>query len=134
MQNDHPRDDSRDGEKGTGSPGVSVPTKSSSGSNPPLAYPDATLIDVPHRDFPNPNFSDLNLDTAATFVDPDATMVDAGPTARASGPVAVRVQPSGPAALRPQASAPVLRTPGGEYRMITKKYIGIPECESPIKT
>jgi hypothetical protein len=96
MQNDNPLDDSRDGEKGTVSLGVSVPTKSSSGSNPPLAYPDATLIDVPQRDFPNPNFSNLNLDTAATFVDPDATMVDAGPTARASGPVPVRVQPSGP--------------------------------------
>jgi hypothetical protein len=89
--NDNPRDDSRDAEIGTGSPGF--PTKSSCGSNQPLADPHATLTDVPHRDFPNPNFSNLNLDTAATFEDPDATMVDVGPTARASAPVTVRVQP-----------------------------------------
>jgi serine/threonine protein kinase len=93
----------------TNLPGVSVPAKGSSGSNP-LPDPDATLVD----------FTLSNLDPTA-FADPDATMVDAHPLPRTIKPLPVRAQTTGTGRTPPPTSAPVLNTGdvlGGRYEIL----------------
>src|SRR5207302_3982536 len=78
MHNLNPRPDPLDRQNATNAAGVSVPAKGdSAGSNPPHD-PDATLVD-----FPRSNVNQ-DFDPGATFVDPDATFVDAFPPPRRS--------------------------------------------------
>ena len=92
------------GNEATNLPGVSVPAKDSSSSNPP-PDPDATLVD----------FTLSSLDPSPA--DPDATMVDAGPVR----PIPVRAKATGPGPVPLQTSAPVLHTGdvlGGRYEIL----------------
>jgi tetratricopeptide (TPR) repeat protein/predicted Ser/Thr protein kinase len=87
MQNRNPRFDPQDRKNATNPPGVSVPAKGdSAGSNPPPDS-DATRVD----------FSNSYLDPDATMVDANATFVEAPRPARATGPGPVRAQTSAPA-------------------------------------
>jgi len=86
MQNPNPRFDPHDRENATNSPGVSVPAKgNSAGSNPPRDS-EATQVD----------FSNSYLDPEATIVDAKASYVRTGPPVRPSGPGPVRVPTSAP--------------------------------------
>ena len=104
MDNGDPRREADRGNNATNLPGVSVPAKDSSSSNPP-SDPDATLVD----------FALSSLDPAP--VDPDATMVDAGSVR----PIPVRAQATGPGPVPLQTNAPVLHTGdvlGGRYEIL----------------
>jgi eukaryotic-like serine/threonine-protein kinase len=111
MHNRNPRFDPQDRPNSTNDPGVSVPVKGdSSGSNFPVD-PDATLVD-----FPQPS-SGPTSDDQATLVDVDATLVDATPTPRSSGPGRTPAR----APSRFQVNAPVLETGdvlGGRYEIL----------------
>ncbi|MGP0021001.1 MAG: tetratricopeptide repeat protein [Candidatus Sulfotelmatobacter sp.] len=82
------------------SPGVSVPAKGdSAGSTPP--EPDGTVVDFPK-----------------SYLDADATIVDANASYVRTGPP---VRPSGPVPVRPVTSAPVLQAGdvlGGRYEIL----------------
>ena len=104
MDNGDPRREADRGNNATNLPGVSVPAKDSSSSNP-SPDPDATLVD----------FALSSLDPAP--VDPDATMVDAGPVR----PAPVRAKATGPGPVPSQTSAPVLHSGdvlGGRYEIL----------------
>jgi len=109
MDKRDPHGDTERRTNATNLPGVSVPAKGSSGSNPP-PDPDATLVD----------FNLANLDPAA-FVDPDATMVDAHPLPRTIKPLPVRAPTTGTGPAPPPSSPPVLHTGdvlGGRYEIL----------------
>jgi tetratricopeptide (TPR) repeat protein/predicted Ser/Thr protein kinase len=100
MQNQNPRPDPHDGDKPTNSPGVSVPAKGDTGSNPP-SEPDATIV----------NFSNSYADPEATMVDVNASYVRKGPP----------VRPTSPGPVLAQSSTPVLQTGdvlGGRYEIL----------------
>jgi len=99
MQNRNPRFDPQDRANSTHQPGVGVPAKGDSGSNPP-GDSDATLID-----FPQPPF------------DPEATQVDATPIPGATPTPRVPARPP----ARPQMSIPALQIGdvlGGRYEIL----------------
>src|ERR1700690_2967455 len=79
MQNRNPNFGPQDpGEQG----GVGVPVKGDSstpGSNPPSDSDSPTVIDFSKADFAKPDFPKPAPDSDATYVDPDATVMDAVP-------------------------------------------------------
>jgi serine/threonine protein kinase/tetratricopeptide (TPR) repeat protein len=111
MPNPNSRMDPPNRKNAADSPGVSVPAKGdSAGSNPPLDS-DATIVDFPSIDFPS-------IDFPKSYLDPDATMVDANASYVRTGPP---VRPSGPVSVRPLTSAPVLQAGdvlGGRYEIL----------------
>jgi eukaryotic-like serine/threonine-protein kinase len=88
MPDSNSRTDPQDRKNAPGTPGVSVPAKGdSAGSNPP--EPDGAVVDFPK-----------------SYLDADATIVDANASYVRTGPP---VRPSGPVPVRPVTSAPVLQ-------------------------
>src|SRR5271167_2259121 len=102
MQNRNPQFDPQDQENATNPPGVSVPVKGDSASSNPPSDPGATRVDVPNS----------VLDPYATQVDADATLIDAVPAPRSTGPGTSRVQSGVGPTLQP---GDVL---GGRYEIL----------------
>ncbi len=103
MQNRNPRPDPPDRNAANNPPGVSVPAKGDSAPSGPQHDPDATLVD-----FPN------------SYLDPEATMVDANDKFVAPPPPPP-IRRSGPVPAGSQISAPVLRIGdvlGGRYEIL----------------
>jgi hypothetical protein len=111
MPNPNSRMDPPNRKDAADSSGVSVPAKGdSAGSNPPLDS-DATIVDFPSINFPS-------IDFPKSYLDPDATVVDANASYVRTGPP---VRPSGPVSVRPLTSAPVLQAGdvlGGRYEIL----------------